>query len=47
MIHEVTILRDIPYAHPSGKPLLADLYLPNGVPHAPVIVWLHGGGWRA
>ena len=46
MIHEVNILRDIAYAHPNGKPLLADLYLPKQAPKAPVIVWLHGGGWR-
>ena len=29
MTHEVTILRDIGFAHPNGKPLLADLYLPR------------------
>ncbi len=47
MICEVTIHRDLVYASPHGKPLLADLYLPRQPPaRLPVIVWLHGGGWR-
>jgi acetyl esterase/lipase len=38
---------DLVYASPSGTPLLADLYLPDaGQEPWPVIVWLHGGGWR-
>lgn len=40
--------RDVEYANVDGVPLLLDLYLPatdNGP--APVIVWIHGGGWRA
>lgn len=39
--------RDMVYSHAGGKPRLADLYLPrvqNTV--VPVILWLHGGGWR-
>ena len=39
--------RDVEYASVDGIPLLLDLYLPstdNGP--APVIVWIHGGGWR-
>ena len=35
------------YASPGGQSLLLDLYLPNdGCEPWPVIVWLHGGGWR-
>jgi acetyl esterase/lipase len=35
------------YGSPGGRPLLADLYLPDdGNGPWPVIVWLHGGGWR-
>ncbi len=44
----VPTFRDVEYANVGGVPLLLDLYLPstdNGP--APVIVWIHGGGWRA
>jgi len=38
---------DLVYAAPAGRPLHADLYLPGGSAGPwPVIVWLHGGGWR-
>jgi acetyl esterase/lipase len=39
--------RDILFDCPGGSPLRADLFLPEGSsgPH-PVILWLHGGGWR-
>jgi acetyl esterase/lipase len=38
---------DLLYASPGGESLLLDLYLPNdGREPWPVIVWLHGGGWR-
>src|SRR5580692_6078407 len=26
--------------------MLADVYLPDAEPPLPVIIWLHGGGWR-
>ncbi|MEM6917138.1 MAG: hypothetical protein AAF491_11285, partial [Verrucomicrobiota bacterium] len=42
--HEPTH-RDLEYAR-VGQPetsLLLDLYLPNGVNHPPVVVWVHGG----
>ena len=46
----VTVRRVLPqtYASPGGVALRADLYLPegSGAP-APVIIWLHGGGWRS
>ena len=46
-LHAVEELRDQIYSHAGGKPRLADLYLPS-LPgrKAPVIVWVHGGGWR-
>ena len=39
-------LRDVTYTeHP--RRLVLDLYTPAGDPPFPVIVWVHGGGWRA
>ncbi|MBT2653971.1 alpha/beta hydrolase [Bacillus sp. ISL-18] len=44
---EVKVIPDLEFAAPNGKPLLLDLYLPIGTEGpVPVIVWLHGGGWR-
>jgi len=43
-----TVLKDIEYARPNGYSLLLDLYLPERVQDegAPVVVWVHGGGWK-
>lgn len=39
-------LQTLTYASPGGKDLELDLYLPQGLRgRAPVIVFLHGGGW--
>jgi acetyl esterase/lipase len=47
MAYDVKVMADLKFAAPNGKPLLLDLYLPIGVEKlSPVIVWLHGGGWR-
>jgi acetyl esterase/lipase len=46
-LYAVETVRDQVYSSAGGKPRLADLYLPwlpSG--NAPVIVWVHGGGWR-
>lgn len=41
------VLRDIVFARHTGfRPLSLDLHLPAGEEPAPVIVQLHGGGWR-
>jgi acetyl esterase/lipase len=41
-----TVLRDVVYAERIGfRPLTLDLHRPAGNP-APVIVFVHGGGWR-
>ncbi len=46
-IYGVKIMRDMVYSHAGGVPRLADLYLPEGMGGlAPVILWVHGGGWR-
>ena len=43
-----TILKDIEYARPNGYPLLLDLYLPERAQDesVPVVLWVHGGGWK-
>jgi acetyl esterase/lipase len=42
----VSVLAGVPYAAlPGARPLELDLYLPAGRP-APVVVFVHGGGWR-
>lgn len=42
------VVKDIVYATPEGSgPLKLDLYLPErGEKPAPVVVWIHGGGWK-
>lgn len=45
--HKVVRHNDVTFAHANGKALLADLYLPESTQQPPpVIIWLHGGGWR-
>lgn len=41
------IIEDITYAQVDGEPLRLDLYLPSGVENPPLVVWVHGGAWRA
>ncbi|MCA9005763.1 MAG: carboxylesterase family protein, partial [Planctomycetaceae bacterium] len=38
--------RDVEYANVDGSSLLLDLYLPRNVKNPPLVVWIHGGGWR-
>lgn len=44
-----TILRDLEYASVDGVSLGLDLYLPDPAQSTPVplVIWVHGGGWRA
>ena len=43
----VTVIPDVTYASPGGVPLKADLYIPDdGARPLPVVIWVHGGGWR-
>jgi|GEM_PF-865922 acetyl esterase/lipase len=44
-----TVLRDVEYASVDGISLLLDLYLPDPKPDAtvPLVIWVHGGGWRS
>ena len=42
-----TVHRDLVYARAGDKDLLLDLYLPKEAPGLrPLVVWIHGGGWR-
>lgn len=47
--HGVTSLADVTYSAPGGfRPLTLDLYLPRSrTAPAPVIVYVHGGGWMS
>ena len=44
-----TVLRDLEYARVDGISLLLDLYLPEAADDRPVplVIWVHGGGWKA
>lgn len=47
VLYQVDAHRDQVFSNAGGKPRLADLYLPQGVRgKIPVILWVHGGGWR-
>ncbi|GAA5510304.1 hypothetical protein Rcae01_05812 [Novipirellula caenicola] len=43
---EVTVHRDLVFANVDGTPLKLDLYLPAVQGNAPLVIWIHGGGWR-
>jgi acetyl esterase/lipase len=38
---------DIEYARVDGQALRLDLYQPETVSNAPLLVWVHGGAWEA
>lgn len=47
-LSDVRIIEDVAFADAGGIELLADIYLPaETVQRPPVLVYLHGGGWRA
>jgi acetyl esterase/lipase len=44
---DVCIHADQVYSHAGGRARLADVFLPSsGDAPLPVVIWLHGGGWR-
>lgn len=43
----VPVLRDAPYVTDGHERQRLDLYLPPGEGPFPVIIWVHGGAWRA
>jgi acetyl esterase/lipase len=40
------IVRDVPYAKPAHERQKLDIYTPTGANKAPVVFWIHGGGWQ-
>ena len=43
----IKAIRDIEYGRAGDRRLLLDLYLPEGEGgRMPLVVWVHGGGWR-
>ena len=45
--YEVQRQNAIEFAKPDGIPLLLDLHLPKGVENPPLVMFIHGGGWKA
>ena len=45
--HAERIIRDLPFAKAGETPLLLDLYLPETDKPTGLIIWVHGGAWRA
>ncbi|HZK82401.1 MAG TPA: alpha/beta hydrolase, partial [Humisphaera sp.] len=41
------IRRDVAYAEPKNERQMLDVYSPAEGKNHPVVVWIHGGGWRA
>jgi acetyl esterase/lipase len=44
-LHQVSVVANLTYAVVDGHALHADLYLPEGAQPAPVVIYVHGGGW--
>jgi arylformamidase len=43
---EMQVHRDLPYAEPNHAQQTLDVYAPQEGAGHPVVVWIHGGGWR-
>jgi arylformamidase len=41
------VRRDVPYAEPTSERRMLDVYAPADGKRRPVVVWIHGGGWKA
>lgn len=40
------VVKDIPYAEPAQERQFLDIYSPSNPKDAPVVFWIHGGGWQ-
>lgn len=43
---EPKVHKGIPYAEPKNERQMLDVYAPSQGKNMPVVVWIHGGGWR-
>ena len=43
---ELKVQRDVPYAEPKSERRMLDVYSPTEGKDRPIVVWIHGGGWR-
>ena len=41
------VKKDIPYVQGGHERHVLDVYSPNDAKKAPVVFWIHGGGWQA
>ncbi|MBN2000034.1 alpha/beta hydrolase, partial [candidate division KSB1 bacterium] len=47
MMTEENTFRDVEFADINEKSLLLDLYIPAAEGPLPLVIWIHGGAWRA
>ncbi len=43
---EMSVRRDVPYTQPAHERQTLDIYAPTQGTNHPIVVWIHGGGWR-
>ena len=43
---EMEITRDLPYANQESESQKLDVYFAEGEKRRPIVIWIHGGGWR-
>jgi acetyl esterase/lipase len=43
---EMKVQRDVAYAEPKTERRMLDVYAPASGADHPIVVWIHGGGWR-
>jgi arylformamidase len=46
LAYEQRVQLGIPYAEPKNERRMLDVYSPSEGKNHPVVVWIHGGGWR-